>query len=175
MAVQTLAGILEPTTGDDFFNFAQGVDASGKLVFIRADGTATLPAGKAFFSISEGDEHAQSETLYARNTGDPSRFTWTGKGGDTLWSNIQNWAWADGEAPLNLPGADATVIFDDDATVTFAADTVTDGLNFVLNADVTFGSDGSNQRKRHRQRRACITSPSLLTRMQSPLTRLWRR
>ena len=146
MAVQTSAGILEPTTGDDFFNFAQGVDANGKLVFIRADGMATLAAGKAFFSITEGDEHAAAATLYARNTGDTSRFIWSGKGGDTLWGNIDNWAWADGEAPLNLPGADATVIFDDDATVTFAADTVTDGLNFVLNADVTFGSDGSNQR-----------------------------
>lgn len=146
MAVQTLTGILEPTTGDDFFNFAQGVDASGALVFTRADGTATLEAGKAFFSITEGDEHAAAATLYVRNTGDTSRFIWSGKGGDTLWSNIDNWAWADGEAPLNLPGADATVIFDDDATVTFAADTVTDGLNFVLNADVTFGSDGSNQR-----------------------------
>lgn len=146
MAVQTSAGILEPTTGDDFFNFAQGVDANGALVFIRADGTATLEAGKAFFSITEGDEHAAAATLYARNTGDTSRFIWSGKGGDTLWGNIDNWAWADGEVPLNLPGADATVIFDDDATVTFAADTVTDGLNFVLNADVTFGSDGSNQR-----------------------------
>lgn len=146
MAVQTSAGILEPTTGDDFFNFAQGVDANGALVFIRADGTATLEAGKAFFSITEGDEHAAAATLYARNTGDTSRFIWSGKGGDTLWSNINNWAWADGEAPLNLPGAGATVVFDDDATVTFAADTVTDGLNFVLNADVTFGSDGSNQR-----------------------------
>ena len=146
MAVQTSAGILESTTGDDFFNFAQGVDASGKLVFTRADGTATLEAGKAFFSITEGDEHAAATTLYVRNTGDTSRFTWTGKGGDTLWSNIDNWAWADGEAPLNLPGAEATVIFDDDATVTFAADTVTGGLNFVLNADVKFESDGSNQR-----------------------------
>ena len=146
MAVQTSAGILEPTTGDDFFNFAQGVDANGALVFIRADGTATLEAGKAFFSITEGDEHAAAATLYARNTGDTSRFIWSGKGGDTLWSNINNWAWADGEAPLNLPGAGATVVFDYDATVTFAADTVTDGLNFVLNADVTFGSDASNQR-----------------------------
>ncbi|MBQ8125198.1 MAG: hypothetical protein IJ173_04835 [Kiritimatiellae bacterium] len=146
MAVQTSAGILEPTTGDDFFNFAQGVDANGKLVFIRADGTATLEAGKAFFSITEGDEHAAATTLYVRNTGDTSRFIWSGKGGDTLWSNIQNWAWADGEAPLNLPGAGATVVFEDDATVTFAANTITNGLNFVLNADVTFGSDGSDQR-----------------------------
>lgn len=146
MAVQTSTGILEPTTGDDFINFAQGVDANGALVFIPADGTATLPAGKAFFSISEGDEHAQSATLYARNTGDTSCFTWTGTGGDTLWGNIDNWAWADGEAPLNLPGAGATVVFEDDATVTFAANTITDGLNFVLNADVKFVSDGSAQR-----------------------------
>lgn len=146
MAVQTSAGILEPTTGDDFFNFAQGVDANGKLVFTRADGTATLEAGKAFFSITEGDEHAAATTLYVRNTGDTSRFIWSGNGGDTLWSNIDNWAWADGEAPLNLPGAGATVVFEGDATVTFAANTITDGLNFVLNADVTFGSDGQNQR-----------------------------
>jgi len=153
LAVQPSTGILEPTTGDDFFNFAQGVDASGKLVFIRADGMATLAEGKAFFSISEGDEHAQSATLYARNTGDTSRFTWTGKGGDTLWNNIQNWAWADGEAPLNLPGAGATVLFNVSANVTFADNLDAEGINIVLNASTTFASsDGKTER--------AITQPS---------------
>ena len=145
LVVQYETGILESTSGSDFFNFAQGVDADGKLIFTRADGTKTLEAGKAFFSITEGDEHALEQTLNVRNTGDITKFTWTGKGADSLWTTIDNWAWADGEPPLNLPASGATVTFDKTATVTFSEDTTGSGINFVLNADVTLASDNGSK------------------------------
>ena len=36
----------------------------GKPVFVRAQGDTTLDAGKAFFSITEGDDHARQSTLH---------------------------------------------------------------------------------------------------------------
>ena len=153
LVVQNETGNLESTSGDDFFNFAQSVDAEGKLIFTRADGTQTLEAGNAFFSITEGDEHALEQTLNVRNTGDTSKFSWSGKGADSLWTTTNNWAWADGEPPLNLPQSGATCTFDNEASVTFNNNFNAEGYGIVLNADVTIASDdGKTERT--------ITQPS---------------
>ena len=66
MTAQVETGKLEPTSGKDFFNFVSRVDADGALVFVRADGSQTLAAGEAYFSITEGDAHAQQPTLSVR-------------------------------------------------------------------------------------------------------------
>lgn len=145
MVIQRETGVVAATSGSDFINFMQ-TSQDGKLVFTKSDGTQTLEAGKAFFSITEGDEHSQHNTLSCRNTGDTSKFTWTGKGDDTLWTTLDNWAWPDGETPLNVPGGGATVTFDDEATVTFDSETASGGQTFVLNANVTLSSDGNKER-----------------------------
>ena len=81
MVIQKKTGVVEATSGSDFINFMQGVDGSGKLVFTKSNGSAELAAGKAFFSITEGDEHSHASTLYTRDT---SCFRRTGKGDKTL-------------------------------------------------------------------------------------------
>ena len=63
MVVQKETGVLAPTSGNDFFNFEFKVQG-GKPVFVRAQGDTTLDAGKAFFSITEGDDHARQSTLH---------------------------------------------------------------------------------------------------------------
>lgn len=68
MVVQKETGVVAPTSGSDFFNFEFKVQ-DGKPVFVRAQGDATLDAGKAFFSITEGDEHAQQSTLRFHEAG----------------------------------------------------------------------------------------------------------
>ena len=145
MVAQKTTGILEATSGSDFINFMQ-TSSGSNLTFTKSDGTQTLAAGKAFFSITEGDAHSEQSTLICRNTGDTTKFTWTGNGTDTLWTTLANWAWPDGEAPLNAPGSSATVTFDEAATVTFAANT-SSGVKIVVNADVSFASDdGTTER-----------------------------
>ena len=69
MVVQKETGVLAPTSGSDFFNFEFSVQG-GKPIFVRAQGDRTLEAGKAFFSITEGDEHARQSKLRFRNSGE---------------------------------------------------------------------------------------------------------
>ena len=87
LVVQETTGVLEPTSGSDFFNFAQGVNENGKLIFTRADGTQELEAGKAFFSITEGDDHALEQTLTPIVPG-ASSYSWTCNFGDKYESQI---------------------------------------------------------------------------------------
>ena len=72
MVIQKETGVLAPTSGSDFFNFALEVQ-DGKPVFRRSSGSSTLPAGQAFFSITEGDEHAQQSTLHFQESGGTGR------------------------------------------------------------------------------------------------------
>ena len=147
MVAQETTGIVTETTGEDFINFLVDVDDDGEVVLTKSDGTVSLEAGKAFMSVTNGDDHSKENTLYIRNVNDITKYYWSGKGADTLFTTLANWNWDDGERALIAPAAGDTLVFTNAATVTFAANTTGSGMAFVLDADVTFASDdGATER-----------------------------
>ena len=64
MVAQDASGIVAETTGEDFINYLAGVDDDGYLMLTQSVGDTSLEAGKAYFSITEGDAHAAEAALY---------------------------------------------------------------------------------------------------------------
>ena len=147
LVVQEETGVVTETTGEDFVNFLVTTDDAGAVILTKSKGDTTLEAGKAFFSVTNGDGHSGEDMLYFRNVSDSTKFYWSGKGADTLFTTLANWNWDDGERALAAPAAGSTLVFTNAATVTFAANTTGSGMAFVLDADVTFASDdGATER-----------------------------
>ena len=75
---------------------------------------------------------------------------WSGKGSDTLWSNVSNWEYGEGTAAENAPAANNIVVFPDTftdgVTVSFNGDTTSSGVNIIIGCNVSFDSNSSTRR-----------------------------
>ena len=75
---------------------------------------------------------------------------WSGKGADTLWSNVSNWEYGEGTAAENAPTNNCSVVFPDTFTdgvdVSFSEDTASGGVSLIIGCDVSFDSNSSTLR-----------------------------
>ena len=87
---------------------------------------------------------------------------WSGKGADTLWSNVSNWEYGEGTAAENAPTNNCSVVFPSKLTggveVGFSADTAV--VDLIIDSEVSFDSDSSTLRTVYFN---SISGPSVLS------------
>ena len=75
---------------------------------------------------------------------------WSGKGSDTLWSNVSNWEYGEGTVAENAPAGSDIVVFPDTFTegvaVSFNENTTSAGVNIIIGCNVSFDSNSSTRR-----------------------------
>ena len=111
LVAQSATGIVETVSGDDFVNYLYANKS-----FVKADGTQTLEAGKAYLSISVGSEHASQNilTIVVQQGEDYSDYDFTEVtfGSDATVSEAMTWTFDDKEEETyEISGKDCTFLF----------------------------------------------------------------
>ena len=75
---------------------------------------------------------------------------WSGKGSDTLWSNVANWEYGEGTVAENAPEGNNTVVFPSGFSggveVSFSGNTTSTGVYLIIDCNVSFESNSSTRR-----------------------------